>query len=187
MRILLLLLLPLLLETNPLLAQSEKYIEATMTFKVNYFNGIEPVGDTSFTPINNARFIVIDRDGEIITTGLSNSKGEWIVPIKVERDPRFPTKQMGTVTLITIAKGYNEHIMFNVPVNEHMDSNKGTASVSLNPIKTTQRNEPSILNAGYIHRFTVFETLDYYAKKLGLKKQPQLDHDYLHWGPEVSG
>jgi hypothetical protein len=183
-RILLLLLLLLFLGTNPVVAQPEKNIEATMTFKVNYFNGIEPVGDKSFTPINNARFIVIDRDGEIVITGLSNSKGELVVPVKVERDLRFPTKQMGTITLITIAKGFNEHIMFNVSVNEHGDE-KGAIGVSLNQIKSNQRNEPTILNAEYIHRFTIFETLDYYAKKLRLKRQPQLDPNSLQWGPDL--
>lgn len=186
MRMFLLLFTLLFSGTNPVVAQSEKNIEAIMTFKANYFNGIEPVADSSFTPITNARFIVINRDGEIVTTGLSNSRGEWAESIRVERDTRFPTKQMGTITLVTIAKGFNEHIMFDVSVNEYGDK-KGAIGVSLNPINPNQRNESTIVNAEYIHRFTVYETLDYYSMKLGLKRQPQLDPNSLQWGPDITG
>jgi hypothetical protein len=171
--------------TNPVFAQTENTIKATMTFKADYFNGIEPISDKSFTPIENARFIVIDRNGEIVATGLSDSKGEWIVPITVERDPRFPTKNMGTITLITVANGFNEHLMFNVPVNEHRNG-EGRAAVGMRQVEPNKRNEPIFLNAAYIHRFTIFETLDYYAAKLGLKRQPQIDSHSLQWGPETS-
>lgn len=182
MRILLVLLSLLLLGMKPMESQSDKPIKAIMTFKVNYFNGLKPIG--SFTPINKARFIVIDQDGEILNTGLSNSKGEWMVPIKVERDMRFPTKHMGTITLVTIAKGFNENIIFNVSVNEHGENNGGIV-VSLNPIKPNHRNEPTILNAENIHRLTVFETLDYFANILGLKRQSQIDPGSIQWGPEA--
>lgn len=155
-----------------------------MSFKVDYFNGIEPISDKSFTPIKNARFIVIDRNGKIVATGLSDSKGQWNVPLVIERDPRFPTKQMGTITLITIANGFNENLIFNVPVNE-LEDGKGRATVSLRPVESNRRNEPTFLNAT-IHRFTMFDTLDYYAKMLGLKRQLQLDPNSLQWSPEIS-
>ncbi|MED4784682.1 hypothetical protein [Brevibacillus choshinensis] len=174
----------LLFGTNSTFAKPENTVKATMSLKVVYFNGIEPISDKSFTPIKNARFIVIDRSGEIVATGLSDLNGEWIVPLVIERDPRFPTKQMGTITLITVANGFNENLLFNVPVNEH-GNGKGRASVSLRPVEPNRRNEPSYLNAP-VHRFTMFDTLDYYAKKLGLKRQLQIDPHSLQWSPEIS-
>jgi hypothetical protein len=125
--------------TNPAVTQSENKITATMIFKVNYFNGIEPA--YVMTP------------------------SQLVLPITVDLDTRFPAKQMSTITLMTVANGFNEHIIFNVPVNEHGDG-KGAIVVSLNRINRNQRNEPTILNDTYIPRFTVlFDTLDYYAKK----------------------
>jgi hypothetical protein len=159
-------------------------ISAIMIFKVNFYNGIEPVTDKSFTPISEARFIVIDRNGKIIKTGLSNKKGEWIVPLSTEVDPRFPTKQMATITLITIAKGFNELVFFNVSVKEH-GNGKGGISVTLHKVDPSRRNEPQFLNAELIHRFTIFDTLDYYAKLLGLTRQPQIDVHSIQWGPDI--
>lgn len=109
-----------------------------------------------------------------------------MVPLTIQRDPRFPTKNMGTITLITIANGFNEHMIFNVPVNEHGDY-LGRAFVSLRPIETDRRNrnEPHFINAEYIHRLTIFETIDYYANQMGLRRQPQIDPDSIQWSPDV--
>jgi hypothetical protein len=121
------------------------------------------------TPIRNARIIVINSLGEIIGTELTNSEGEAKIPVLVHKDPRFPMKNMGEVTVITVANGYNEHINFSVPINEFND-NAGSIFVLLWNIDPNRRNEPQFLN-GSFHRFTAFEMLDYYAKKIGLKRQ----------------
>jgi hypothetical protein len=106
------------------------------------------------------------------------------IPLIVERDPRFPTKRMGTITVITVANGYNEHVEFNVSVNE-FDNKTGMAFIVLEPLKSGQRNE-STFNVAF-HRFTVFETLDYYAKKIGLTKQKvPADIMATPWGPNLS-
>jgi hypothetical protein len=121
------------------------------------------------TPISNARIIVINSSGAIIGTELTNSEGEAKIPITVHKDPRFPMKHMGEVTVIAVANGYNEYINFSVPINEFYD-NTGRVFVTLWNIDPNRRNEPQFLN-GIFHRFTVFEMLDYYAEKIGLKRQ----------------
>ena len=78
-------------------------------------------------------------------------------------------KNMGEVTVIAVANGYNEHINFSVPINEFND-NTGRVFITLWNIDPNRRNEPRFLN-GSFHRFTVFEMLDYYAEKIGLKRQ----------------
>ncbi|WP_172373292.1 hypothetical protein [Sporosarcina jiandibaonis] len=121
------------------------------------------------TPINNAQIIVINSSGGIVGTELTNSEGEVNIPVTVQKDPRFPMKKMGEVTVIAVANGYNEYVDFNVPINE-FDDNTGTVFIPLWSIDPTRRNEPQYLN-GSFHRFTVFEMLDYYAEKIGLKRQ----------------
>ena len=121
------------------------------------------------TPISNARIIVINSLGAIIGTELTNSEGEAKIPVTVHKDPRFPMENMGEVTVIAVANGYNEHINFSVPINEYND-NTGRVFVPLWNIDPNRRNEPQFLNRS-IHRFTVFEMLDDYAEKIGLKRQ----------------
>ena len=120
-------------------------------------------------PISNARIIVINSLGAIIGTELTNSEGEAKIPVTVHKDPRFPMKKMGEVTVIAVANGYNEYINFSVPINDFND-NSGRVSVPLWNIDPNRRNEPYFLN-GSFHRLTVFEMLDYYAEKVGLKRQ----------------
>jgi hypothetical protein len=121
------------------------------------------------TPISNARIIVVNSLGEIIGTMLTNPEGEANIPITVHKDPRFPMKNIGEVTIIAVANGYNEYIDFSVPINE-LNDNTGRVFIPLWNIDPTRRNEPQFLN-GSFHRFTAFEMLDYYAKKIGLKRQ----------------
>lgn len=120
-------------------------------------------------PISNARIIVVNSLGEIIGTELTNPEGEANISVTVHKDPRFPMKNMGEVTVIAVANGYNEHINFSVPINEFND-NTGRVFIPLWNIDPTRRNEPQFIN-GNFHRFTAFEMLDYYAEKTGLKRQ----------------
>jgi hypothetical protein len=121
------------------------------------------------TPINNARIIVVNSLGEIIGTELTNPEGEADIPVTVQKDPRFPMKNIGEVTIIAVANGYNEYIDFSVPIND-LNDNAGRVFIPLRSIDSARRNEPQFLNSSF-HRFTVFEMLDYYAEKIGLKRQ----------------
>lgn len=138
------------------------------------------------TPIMNARIIVINSLGEVIGTELTNSDGEAKIPVTVFKDRRFPMKNMGEVTVIAVANGYNEHINFNVPINEFND-NTARVFVPLSNIDPERRNEPQFLN-GSFHRLTVYEMLNYYAEKLELKRQNIKEDLYspAPWGPELN-
>jgi hypothetical protein len=162
---------------------SENTVFAKMTAKVR--TTVNPLGEQG-TPIRNARIVVINSLGKIIATELTNSQGEAIIPVTVPKDPRFPMMNMGEVTVIAFAKGYNEHINFSVPINEFND-HTARVSIPLLQIDPKRRNEPQFLN-GDFHRFTVFEMLDYYAKNLGLKRQNIKEESITPapWGPELS-
>jgi len=157
-------------------------VSAILTAKVTTTTTTDEYG----TPISNARIIVINSLGAIIGTELTNSEGEAKIPVTVHKDPRFPMENMGEVTVIAVANGYNEHINFSVPINEYND-NTGRVFVPLWNIDPNRRNEPQFLNVS-IHRFTVFEMLDDYAKKIGLKRQNIKEDSILPapWGPELS-
>ncbi|WP_163101627.1 hypothetical protein [Peribacillus alkalitolerans] len=159
---------------------SENTVSAILTAKVTTtINQSEGQG----TPISNARLIVINSLGKIIATELTNSQGEAIIPVTVPKDPRFPMKNMGEVTVIAVADGYNEHINFSVPINE-FNNNTGSVSIPLWQIDPKRRNEPQFLNGSY-HRFTVFKMLNYYAEKFGLKRQNIKEKSIIPapWGP----
>ncbi|MGZ4113210.1 MAG: carboxypeptidase-like regulatory domain-containing protein [Tumebacillaceae bacterium] len=136
-------------------------------------------------PIKGARVIVIDSEGVVQGTGLTNEEGKWSAKLTVPRDLRFPTKQMGTVTVIAVADGFNECIKFDVSLNEYEDG-IGHGFVVLKEIDPKYRNEP-VFEASY-HRFTVFEMLDYYAKKVGLVRQPNINgNEEGPWSPHLKG
>jgi hypothetical protein len=162
---------------------NENTVSAILTAKVTTI--INP-SDEQGTPITNARLVVINSLGKIIATGLTNSNGEAKIPVTVPKDHRFPMKNMGEVTVIAVANGYNEHINFSVPINE-FNENTGRVSISLWQIDPNRRNEPQFIH-GSFHRLNVFEMLDYYAKKLGLKRQ-NIKEDSISpapWGPELN-
>jgi hypothetical protein len=161
---------------------NEDEVFAVLTTKVTTtINPLEAQG----TPISNARIIVIDSLGKVVATELTNSNGEAKIPITVPRDPRFPMKNMGEVTVIAVANDYNEHINFSVPINEYND-HTGRVSIPLLKLDPGRRNEPQFLH-GSFHRFTVFEMLDYYAEKLGLRRQKIKEESIepAPWGPEL--
>ncbi|WHY87320.1 carboxypeptidase-like regulatory domain-containing protein [Neobacillus novalis] len=164
-------------ETN-----GENLVSGILTAKVT--TTIEPAGEQG-KPISNARLVVINSLGKIIATKLTNAKGEATIPVTVPKDLRLPMKNMGEVTVLAVANGYNEQIDFSVPINEYND-HTGRVSISLWKIDPKRRNEPQFLN-GSFHRFTVFEMLDYYAAKIGLMRQNINDESIAPapWGPEL--
>lgn len=135
-------------------------------------------------PISGARVIVINSLGEIVASELTNAEGEASVSVTVPRDPRFPMLDMGVVTVIAVANGFNEHINFSVPINEY-NNHTDSVSVPLWRIDPNRRNEPHFLNSS-IHRFTAFEMLDHYANELGLERQEILFDIGKEppWGPD---
>lgn len=74
------------------------------------------------------------------------------------------------MTTITVADGFNETIHFNVSVNE-FGTLQSSDLIILHAINPSGRNELYFEGARF-HRLTVFEMLDYYAKKIGLVRQP---------------
>jgi hypothetical protein len=154
-------------------------VSAILTAKVK--TGLEEEGP----PISKARVIVINSFGEVIGSKLTNSEGEAKIPITVTKDQRFPMKNMGEVTVIAVANGFNEYIDFSVPINENND-NTGRVFIPLWMIDPIRRNEPQFIN-GSFHRFTVFKMLDNYAEKFGLKRQ-EINMDIGKeppWSPEL--
>ncbi|SFC34741.1 hypothetical protein [Bacillus sp. UNCCL81] len=150
------------------LALAEKLNEVSATLTVQVSPAADPSGESG-QPIKGARIIVINSLGKVLGTELTDSKGIAKINVTVMKDPRFTKKQMGEVTVIAVANGYNEQIDFSVPINEFND-HMAKDSVSLMIVDPKRRNEPQFTNGSY-HRLTVFEMLDDYAKQIGLSKQ----------------
>ncbi|MBM7362331.1 hypothetical protein [Priestia taiwanensis] len=165
---------------TPARATSNETIYAVLTVEV-MANQEETEKDTK--PIEHARVIVINSFGHILATKLTNANGEVNMHITIPRDARFPMKNMGEATIIVVANGYNEFINFSVPVNEYTYL-PSRIRIPLWKINPTRRNEPRFIN-GSFHRFTVFGMLDYYAQRIGLKRQQVklVDESLAPWGP----
>ncbi len=131
--------------------------------------------------IPGARVIVIDKSGKILNSGLTNQKGIWDAALTVEQDSRFKdVKQLGTVTTICVAKGYNEDITFEVPVHEG-----AVQPIILRQINGKARNEPT-RSLGNLHRHTIVDLMNHYAEQYGLSKQAPINSDpgRTQWSPE---
>ncbi len=148
------------------LAKKLDKVSATLTVQVG--STADSFGEPS-QPIKGARVIVINSLGKVLGTKLTDSNGIVKINVTVKKDPLFPRKQMGEVTVITVANGYNEQIDFSVPINEFND-HSAKDSVSLSIVDPKRRNEPRFTNGSY-HRLTVYEMLDGYAKQVGLTRQ----------------
>lgn len=130
--------------------------------------------------LRGARVIVIDPDGDVITTGLTDASGEYIAPVPERVDGRFASvRRMGTVTAIVLADGYNEQVVFVIPVLAN-----AVQPVLLNPVQSGARNEPHA-TLGNLHRQDIQILVNTYASKLGLKRQTPIarEHGYAPWGP----
>ncbi len=132
--------------------------------------------------IGGARVIIINNKGAIIANGVTNSSGVWSSFLHTEQDPRFVNiHQLGTVTAIVTAVGYNEEVVFEVPVFPG-----SIQPVTMVPLRPSQRNEP-INDLGNLHRHDIRQMIDRYANELGLAKQKPLpgERDDDHWSPEL--
>lgn len=89
---------------------------------------------------------------------------------------------MGIVTAIAIANGYNEQVIFEVPVQKH-----AVESIMMMPIRPNHRNEPT-MTVGSIHRHDLSRMINAYAAKVGLKRQDPIpgEQDYAPWSPDLA-
>lgn len=138
------------------------------------------VSSPNLKSINGARIIVIGDNGDIMANGTTNTSGIWSTTLRVKQDPRFSNvRQMGTVTAIVVADGYNEEAVFEVPVFPG-----SIQPVTMAPIQPNHRNEP-IKDLGNLHRHDLTRMIDQYAKELGLSKQTAIqgEQGYSSWSP----
>lgn len=140
------------------------------------------IGSRETARVAGARIIVIGDDGDVLAQGVSNSNGEWRVSLPLKPDKRFEAvRAMDTVTAIAVAKGYNEAVVFEVPVAADM-----VQPIILNPIRANQRNEP-LAFLGNLHRHDLAVLINAYAQKVGLSRQAPVpgEQGYSPWGPDI--
>ncbi|GMA64298.1 hypothetical protein NZD89_03140 [Alicyclobacillus fastidiosus] len=130
------------------------------------------VGSSKSTTIAGARVIVINHEGEIVDSGLTNTRGVWdtSVPLyEMKWNQGFDAK--GVVNAVVLANGYNEQAVFVVP-----NSLNTVQPVVLQPIVPNGRNQPSQSLGNFsIHDLKLY--VDHYAEELNLKKQPPIPGD----------
>lgn len=135
--------------------------------------------------IVDAEIIVIDENGDILARGRTDAMGKWLCSVPWKVDPRFDdVRPVRTVTAIVVATGYNEHVLFEVPVRPH-----AVQPVLMTPVGANRRNEPTY-GLGNLHRTEIQKMVDSYAKQSGLKRQQPVpgEEGYAPWGPGgVSG
>jgi hypothetical protein len=171
----------------PIFSQESKQLNTTLQFYVYGFQEGKEKSNRTYLAIDEARVIIIDNiNGKVITHGLTDKNGYYsAIDIPINTDPRFPFRDIGTVTVITVADGFNENINFNVSAQYEVN----TKRVYLEPLlfePPHRRNEPTFKNGDY-HRLTVFEMLNYYAKQIGLSTQKTFPgYDDLHWSPKLN-
>lgn len=130
--------------------------------------------------VSGARVIVVAANGKVIATGVTGSDGKWSAKLRVKKDARFaPVQSMGTVTALIVARGYNEEVLFEVPVYSG-----AVQPVVLRPVQTGVRNEPGA-ELGNLHRMILMGIVDHYAQLAKLQKQQPIpgEQNYSPWGP----
>ncbi|SIS58248.1 hypothetical protein [Alicyclobacillus vulcanalis] len=124
------------------------------------------VGSSTTTVVAGARVIVINHEGKIVATGLTDTHGLYIahVPMyKAKWNEKYDAK--GVVNAIVTADGYNEQAVFVIPITEHT-----IQPVILQPIRPNARNLPSA-SLGNFSSFDLVGYIDRYASELHLKRQ----------------
>lgn len=168
-----------------LASENKNTITTNATFTVGELKDIPtpqfPKGVMHIIPIPKARVIIIDNHtGHVLATGLTNNEGKWTPKLTIRSDPRFlhigsQYVGMGTTTVMVTAKGYNELIQYEVPIHP-----LGGALLYLCPINGPCRNEPHF-QLGGPPRWAQLPMVDYYASKVGLKRQTPNT-----WGPDLA-
>jgi hypothetical protein len=139
------------------------------------------VGSPKTTVIRGARVIVLLHDGQIASSGLTDSSGRWSARVpyyEVQWNEHFSTK--GVVNAIVVANGYNEQVVFVIPITAHT-----VQPVVLQPTVANGRNLPST-SLGNIHQHNLQNFVNRYAELMGLKRQAPIPDDlgYAPWSPE---
>lgn len=104
-------------------------------------------------PIKGAKIIVIDGNGSVLSSAISNEAGQIEQKITVPLDERFywedPDKMepRGTVMVIAYKQGYKELVVFEIPVSSYTP----TQNIYMNRIAEGERNEPDIKIANIHH------------------------------------
>ena len=128
------------------------------------------VADPTGKRVVKAKVILIGTNGRIAQSGDTNGTGQWETHISYRADPRLSmTQPLGTTTALVFAKGYNEAVVFEVPLAPY-----AVQPVTLTPFILGRRNEP-LAALGNIHRHTVADMLDYYAAQVGIARQSAKD------------
>ncbi len=138
------------------------------------------VGSIKSTVVSGARIVVINHDGKVVTTGLTNSSGIWTAAVpffQVQWNEKFSTK--GIVTAIAFANGYNEQVVFVVPITEHT-----VQPIVMQPVMPNARNQP-YASLGLIYHQELQQFVSRYAQQVGLQRQAPIpgDFSYAPWGP----
>ncbi|QQE79259.1 hypothetical protein [Alicyclobacillus sp. SO9] len=130
--------------------------------------------------ISGARVSCINPDGKVLQSGLTNQHGDWTANLQLKQDPRFnKAEKMGTITAMAVAKGYNESVVFDVPVIK-----QGQQPITMKKLGPNSENQPSY-SIGNIHRLDIMRMVDRYANQLHLQRQSPVpgDYGYAPWGP----
>lgn len=112
--------------------------------------------------IEGVKLVVINKDGEVIDTLLTDKNGQAEKTISAPLDKKYFSQELnpmqrGTVTLIAYKDGYRETVLFEVPVNP----NDTYQPFSMYPVVSGQRNEP-VVRIAEIHHLTIIELVDKY-------------------------
>ncbi|ACV59258.1 hypothetical protein [Alicyclobacillus acidocaldarius] len=139
------------------------------------------VGSSNSTTVAGARVIVINHEGKVVSTGLTDTQGLFIahVPMyKAKWNERYDAK--GVVNAIVVADGYNEQAVFVVPITEHT-----IQPVILQPIRPNARNAPSV-SLGNFSSYDLAGYIDRYASELHLKRQGPIpgEPSYSPWSAQ---
>ncbi|GMA56459.1 hypothetical protein C7445_101194 [Alicyclobacillus sacchari] len=139
------------------------------------------VGSSTSTVVANARVIVINHEGSIVATGLTNAQGTWDAKVpmyKADWNKKFEAK--GVVSAIVVADGFNEQAVYIIPITEHT-----VQPVILQPIQANRRNAPST-SLGNFSTHDLKRYIDRYASELKLKRQAPIpgDPEYAPWSPQ---
>ncbi len=128
------------------------------------------VADPTGKRVAKAKVILIDANGRIVQSGDTNGAGQWETHISYRADPRLSmTQPLGTTTALVFAKGYNEAVVFEVPLAPY-----AVQPVTLTPFILGRRNEP-LAALGNIHRHILADMLDSYAAQVGIARQSAKD------------